>query len=117
MTVNGRVAGGYTMEKEGMNFGIEEAMVGTNTLYPMLAIRTMTAATVLTISTEEIHGILEELEVVEFPCEEPLEHYQITKDRAIFKRDKYRCSVCMKINPEYQGEHTLLDCPKCHLVV
>jgi hypothetical protein len=44
------MVGGYEASKEGMNFGIEECLAGTNNLYPYLSIRTLTTANVLTIT-------------------------------------------------------------------
>lgn len=49
-TYSGRLAGGYVVDKEGINFGIEEALIGTNDLYRMLSIRTVSPGVVLTIS-------------------------------------------------------------------
>lgn len=40
-----------------------------------------------------------------------MEHYQIAKENALFKRDKYKCSICNSF------DHTLLKCPKCHLII
>ena len=49
--------------------------------------------------------------VVSCPYDNPVEHYQMAKESAIFNRKKYECSVCRIF------EHTLLSCPKCHLVI
>lgn len=35
-----------------------------------------------------------ELNQTEFPCDKPIEHYQLAKDKAIFKRNKYQCNLC-----------------------
>jgi hypothetical protein len=50
VSYSGRPVGGYLVEKDGVNFGIEEALVGTNDLYKLLAIRTVTSSVVLSIS-------------------------------------------------------------------
>ena len=38
---NGRIVGGYEVKEDGFNFGIEQTMAGTNSIYNMLAVRTL----------------------------------------------------------------------------
>ena len=64
----------------------------------MLSVWTLTSTTVLTITREEILNILKELEQSRFPYEQPIEYYQIAKDKAIFDRTKYHCSLCPPAN-------------------
>ena len=77
----------------------------------MLSIRTITSGTALTISQQQIKEVLEELSKYEFPCDKPIEHYQIGKDQSMFNKNKYQCSICLTT------EHTLINCPKCHYIV
>ena len=83
----------------------------------MLAVRTLESTTVLTISQKEIRAVLKKLEESIFPGESPIEQYQIAKDKAIFNRNRYPCHICAKQYPEEVPEHTLIDCPQCHLVI
>jgi hypothetical protein len=66
---------------------------------------------IFTLGAGEIRAMLDELSVNESPYDNPVEHYQIAKEAAIFKRNKYRCSICDTY------DHVLLDCPKCHLTI
>jgi hypothetical protein len=52
---NGKLAGGYEASQEGMSFGIEEALVATNGLYPWLCVRTVTFGVVMTITHNAMH--------------------------------------------------------------
>lgn len=86
-------------------------MAGTNNVYPWLCIRTVSFGMVFMLSSTEIRSTLDELSVNESPYDNPVEHYQIAKEEAIFKRKKYKCSVCNTF------DHMLINCPKCHLVI
>ena len=59
--LDGRMVGGYTLGREGANFGVEECLAGTNSLYPLLSIRTVTMVRALAISLPEIRDALREL--------------------------------------------------------
>lgn len=76
-----------------------------------MCIKTVSFGMIFTLGAGEIRAMLDELSVNENPYDNPVEHYQIAKDAAIFKRNKYRCSICDTY------DHVLLDCPKCHLTV
>lgn len=53
-TMQGRFPGGYEVEGEGMNFGVEESLVGTNNLYAWMCIRTVSFGTTFTLNATAI---------------------------------------------------------------
>jgi hypothetical protein len=110
-TRKGLFPGGYELLGAGLSFGVEESLVGTNSLYPWLCIRTVDFCIIFTLSAALIRQTLEELQVIEAPYDNPVEYFQLAKEDAIFKQNKYKCSVCSSY------EHTLLNCPQCHLVI
>ena len=58
---NGKSMGGYSVDQPGFNFGLEETLAGTNSIYPMLSVWTLTSTTVLMITRGQILAILKDL--------------------------------------------------------
>ena len=51
-TLQGKIVGGYEVTEKGTNYGIQEAIIGTNSIYEWLYIQTTSAAKMFTISHE-----------------------------------------------------------------
>lgn len=110
-TKNEKFPGGYEIQGDGFSFGVEESLIGTNNIYEWMCIRTVSFGMIFTLPAAQIREMLDELSVNENPYDNPVEHYQIAKEAALFNRNKYKCSICDTF------DHLLLNCPKCHLIV
>jgi hypothetical protein len=53
-TLSGRFPGGYEIDGEGTSFGVEESLIGTNSVYPWLCIRTISFGMIFTLNAVTI---------------------------------------------------------------